>query len=329
MAMAAIYGCDKFYPGSDKVTQDLKSTGFTTVVPSSISVFPHGDLTWGKTVIVQDGVYINDPTSIWPNFLGGLKEGTTSVNRILLSVGGDTHADFTHIHDLIFAAPGSYPNKPNIGPDTPLYKNFKALKDLKSSNGTQAIDAIDLDDEEATIDTPTIVAFSQMLHTIGFGVTFCVYSQTDAWINALYQLNVKGQAPIVTGFNLMTYSCDPPQDPQPWIDAIQAKMYEGFDAAGFVFPGCANRWYDNDPRYQCYYGTCPSNLTSKFKAWKAKGTKGGFVYNYDRILTSLGATDCSPNLPTPTSYAWAILTGLQGTSSEADTAEQFASAATV
>jgi hypothetical protein len=113
-------------------------------------------------------------------------------------------------------------------------RNFAALKTVMPW-----IDAIDFDDEEL-YEVETTVPFASMLYEVGFTVTFCPYSQESFWIECLAQLEAK-QPGLVSGFNLQCYAGGASNEPDPWIEAVEAKMGSGFDAKSFVRPGLWGR----------------------------------------------------------------------------------------
>ncbi len=286
--MTAIYGGGPFYSGGQPVMDDLKSSGFTTVIAWSVHVSATGDLIYNDPTIVSNGAYVGD--SSWPAQLASLKQGSTSVDRLLFSVGSGGVQDFHHIQALI--------QQQGTGPNSILYKNFAALK-----AAIPTIDGIDLDDEDL-FDQNTIVQFSNMLHDIGFQVTFCPYFGPSFWVDCLYALNTPTPG-LVTGFNLQCYSGGAGNNPQSWINAIAAKMGPGFDAKGFVFPGL---WCRNGTA--CLDGDCPEGITSQFASWRPTGIQGGFIWLYDDIQKCVNSNTCTGPMNT-TAYASAIVAGLQ------------------
>jgi hypothetical protein len=282
-----IYGGGPFYTGGQAVIDDLKGSGFTTVVAWALHVSSTGDLIFNDPTIVSNGQYVGDPA--WPGLLAQLKQGQTSVNRLLFSIGGWGVQDFPNIQSLI--------QSQGTGPTSILYKNFAALK-----AAIPTIDGIDLDDE-TLYDETTTVQFCQMLAELGYSVTFCPYTNTSFWVDCLSQLNASNPG-LVTGFNLQCYAGGASNTPGPWIDAIAEQMGPDFPASTFVFPGlwCRN---GND----CASGECPDGISERFTAWKSSGIDGGFIWLYDDILHCENSGIC-PGPMNAAAYAGAIVKGL-------------------
>lgn len=282
-----IYGGGPFYTGGGTVIADLQNSGFTTVVAWGIWIRPtSGDLYYNDTLVVQGGKYVGDPH--WNATLASLKQGTTSVDRILLSILGP----FANIKAL-----GT--NKNGI-----LYNNFQALL-----QAVPALDGIDFDNEDSYDDTT--VDFALMLQSIGYSqVTFCPYTEPDTWAGWLAKIDNQASG-FVTGFNLQCYSGGSQNQYQipDWIAAIQNSMGSGFDAKGFVYPGL---WciHDTDGA-KCSDGDCPASVTSKFKGWQSNGLQGGWIYLYDAIQECSGSGFCGDGVVMDTAaYASAIVQGL-------------------
>lgn len=282
-----IYGGGPFYTGGP-VINDLKASGFTTVVAWCIHVSKTGDLAYNDTLIVQGGAYVGDTN--WNTQLASLKQGTTSVNRILLSVLGP----FSNIH-LLGTEPGGI-----------LYNNFQALR-----QALPAIDGIDFDNEDL-YDKSTVVDFALMLQNIGFGeVTFCPYVYPDTWAQWLSAIDQKASG-FVTGFNLQCYSGGSGNQFQipNWIAAIQQQMGPSFDASGFVYPGL---WcIHNSGGVDCSEGDCPATMTTKFQGWQSSNLQGGWIYIYDAIQQCASSGACGSGVAMDTAaYASAVVQGLQ------------------
>lgn len=294
--MSAIYGGGPFYSGGSAVINDLKSSGFSTVVAWALHINSSGDFIFNDTPILTNGSYVGDPN--WPTLFNTLKSGNTSVNRVLFSVGGWGAGDFPNIKNLIFPTPASYPNQPNIGPNSVLYKNFSALKSVIT-----VMDGVDFDDE-TLYDQPTTVAFATLLNSLGLQVTFCPYVDTNFWVSCLQSLNTPSNPNVVTGFNLQCYAGGGGNNPQDWIDAISTAMGPSFPSNSFVFPGL---WCINGS--SCSSGQCPTGAESigdQMAAWsKSSQIQGGFIWLYDDILHCENSGVC-PGSMTSADYAASI-----------------------
>ncbi len=287
--VSQIYCSGELYSGGESVITDLKNSGFTSVVAWSVHISPSGDLIYNDPTIVKDGQYVG--SSEWPAQLAELKSGTTSINRLIFSIGGWNCPDFEHIQALI--------KQYGIGPENPLYQNFKVLKETIPS-----IDAIDFDDE-SLYDQDTTVKFSLLLESLGYKVTFCPYMNMDFWNECLYILNQSSPG-LVEAYNLQCYAGGAYNNPKNWIDAIEQKMGTGFDATGFVYPGL---WCKHGT--DCAQGDCPSEITDALEDWNASvnGLKGGFIWLYSDIVSCENSGVCDCGMSTK-AYAQAVLSGL-------------------
>jgi len=291
---AGIYGGGPLYAGGDAVIEELRASGMTTVVAWSVHVNPNGDLVFNDPTIVSGGRYVGDPG--WPARLAGLKAPSSSVTRLLFSVGSGGASDFHNIQALIRAGEAK--------PGGILFRNFAALR-----SAIPTIDGIDFDDEDL-LDADTTVAFAQMLHGLGFEVTFCPYEEPDYWTGCLRRLN--GPTPgLVTGFNLQCYSGGGDNQPSDWVKAVQAAMGPGFDAAGFVRPGL---WciHTPDGGPTCSDGQCPDSIEATFQGWRELGLTGGWIWLLDDVLKCEGSGTCSVEPMGVEAYAQAIVAGLGG-----------------
>jgi hypothetical protein len=302
--MTAIYGGGPFYSGNNPdfglIIADLAQSGFTTVV-ELIHLGSDGTIQLAPEVLVQNAVYIGDPA--WPGWLNELKSEGSSVNRILFCLGGASVGDFNWIKEL-FESEG-------VGPGSSLYENFKTLKAT-----IPALDGIDLDDE-TTFDQPSTVAFCKMLSSLGYQVTFCPFASQDYWVDCLFALNSPAGPGPVTGFNLQCYAGGTGNiyQLQGWIDAIAARMGPAFPAAAFVNPGL---WCRSE-QTNCQVGSCPSDVSAHFAAWRPTGIQGGFIWLYDDLqfcaqsgaCGASGASGASGQMGSQ-AYASAIVQGLSG-----------------
>ncbi len=280
----AVYVPGAFYSGenADNIINNLRSSKFNTVIAWAFHVSAQGDIT-NQGNLVQNGKYVGNKK--WAERLEKLKQNPSSVNRLLFSIWS---GDFINIKNLIFP---NGTDTPQIGPGTTLYESFNALKQAIPS-----VDGIDFDDE-SLYDKPTIVAFSRMLSTLGYQVTFCPYTEMIFWVDCLSEIYTNTPS-VVTGFNLQCYNGGGENDPKDWVQAIKENMNNGFDAEGFVYPGAGINW--NGATRRNNPGT-PEQIESDFKSWNSEySLPGGFIWNYDDIESSY----------TPKQFAEAMINGI-------------------
>jgi hypothetical protein len=250
-------------------------------------------------IVISQGAYT--APAAWPGQLKSLLTGSGGpVSTMGISIGGAGCLDY-HTISRHFVVNGT------IGPTTVLYQNFQRFK-----SAFPFIQVIDFDCEE--FDAPgdpyqwvaTLVAFGQMLKTIGFDLTFCPYNRMADWITVLQGLYAR-QGPTVRWMNLQCYDGGSPNHPADWAKAVDAAKV-GADGSAFIVPGlwCCNTQGD---------GSTPPKVVKSFAGWKKINGKlpGGFIWNYEDILDNQNSTACDPSYLAPKTsrtYHDAILKGL-------------------
>jgi hypothetical protein len=267
-ARSAVFGGGPFYSGGTSVMNNLRSSGFDTVILWTIHVRTNGDFWLNDQRVVVGGSYVGN--AAWPGQLATLKQAPTSVNRIEVGLGSFGVDDFQVIRGLI-AAQGT-------GPTSILYRNFQAIK-----NATRA-DAVNFDDE-SLYDVNTTVRLGVMLADLGYRVTLCPYTNTGFWASVRSQIN--SQRPgAVDRVYLQAYAGGSGNDPASWN-----AVFGGFK----VDPGLWCRHGSG-----CTQGDTPSSVQSRMAAWRrSAGIPGGFMWLYDDMQR------CSSQ-GTPAQYASAI-----------------------
>ncbi len=271
---------------------NVDATVFTEVVGWA-GLEADGAISYSGTNIASGGSYTGP--SDWPQQLAQL---TNAGKRLQIMIGGWENPSFANVKNLIFPNPGDYPNNPQIGPDTILYKNFCALKAaIPGLNGINLDAEYDAQDPTAP-DVPVIVNLSKLLASVDLEATCNPYQNMDQWVDCV------AQAPkSITRFYLQTYAGGTGNTPGPWIEALEAKMGPDFDAKGFVFPGMWCKHGDG-----CADGSTPAEMQSQYQDWhQSSGIQGGWVWIYDDQQTCMSSTGFTLN-----DYASAIRTGLTG-----------------
>lgn len=278
-AASAIYGGGPFYSGGTAVMDDLRGSGFTTVILWSFHIEDNGDLVYNDIPVVKNGAYIGD--SAWPARLATLKTAPTSVNRIEVSIGAWSVPDFERMAKLVngTAAGCGSTLVCGTGSNSILYRNFQALK---TATGAAAVNF----DDESAYDLAPTTQFGQMLSGLGFKITFAPYTNQGFWRSLKDNL---GSA--VDGIYLQVYDGGAGNNPATWNTAMGMT----------VAPGLWSRHGTG-----CGSGDSPATVQSKMSNWKSTaGIGGGFIWLYDDIQ-KCGAQG------TAAQYAAAINTAVSG-----------------
>ncbi|SHK08899.1 F5/8 type C domain-containing protein [Clostridium cavendishii DSM 21758] len=242
--VSAIFGGGPFYEKGQSVMNDLKSSGFNTVMIWSIHVSATGDLNINDHEICKNGSYVG--SDAWKAQWATLKQAPTSINRIEVSIGAWGTPDFENIRNLI--------NSQGTGPNTNLYKNFKALLEATGA------DAVDYDDESC-YDVDSAVKFGQMCTNMGYkNVTLCPYTNVNFWSNVKNKLG-----DTVDRVYLQCYAGGSSNNPASWQSALGMK----------VIPGL---WCRDES------ANSVKNILSDWN--KSSGIAGGFMWLYDDMLNN-------------------------------------------
>lgn len=272
---SAIYGGGPFYSGGTTVMNDLRSSGFTTVMLWSIHVGTNGDLNLNDEKLIAGGQFIGTNAS-WSNQLKTLKQAPTSVNRIEVSIGAGGTTDFESIKALVNGTGAGS----GTGPNSILYKNFARLKALTGA------DAANFDDESA-YDVASATAFGKMLVGLGYKITFAPYTYQSFWSSLKTNLGDN-----VDRVYLQDYDGGAGNDPAQWSTALGI----------LVQPGLWSRHGTN-----CASGDDPTSVHTRMAAWKRSAAiPGGFMWLYDDIRK------CSAPGRTTADYANAINSAVAG-----------------
>ncbi|WMJ22789.1 discoidin domain-containing protein [Paludicola sp. MB14-C6] len=243
--VSAIFGGGPFYQGGQSVMNDLRASGFNTVIIWSIHVNANGDLVLNDSLVCSGGNYVGQQA--WVTQWATLKTAPTSVNRIEVSIGAWGCRDFENIRDLI--------NSQGTGSSSILYRNFQALK---AATGADAVNY----DDESCYDVASSVQFGQMCNTLGYKVALCPYTNDYYWSSVKNQLGTS----IVDRVYLQCYAGGSSNSPSAW------KGYMGMD----VIPGL---WCLNSSSG----GDTASSVQSQLTNWSSSSV-GGFMWLYDDMM---------------------------------------------
>jgi hypothetical protein len=246
---STIYGGGPFYFGGQKVMDELKFSGFTTINFWTIHVESNGDLIYNDQLIVKDGKYVGRPE--WPSEIASLKVEPTSINRIQFGVASYGVPDFERIQSLI--------ETEGVSSDSILYRNFAALKSTIPS-----IDAIDFDDE-SNYHIESATKFGIMLSDIGYKISFVPYTAKWFWEETFENINAAREN-AVDRVQIQAYAGGAGNLPSMWNGSFgDSKVSMGL----WSFHGSS-----------CNEGQSPEEVEDILKSWKSN-ISGGFIWLYD------------------------------------------------
>lgn len=236
----------------------LRNSGFTYVILFNVHVDPDGTLKTDGETICKDGVYVFQNTQpYYQQDIANLKKAPTSIKRIDICIGGWGNDAYTNIKNLI--------NSQGTGPNSILYRNFKALKEA-----VPEIDAVN-NDIEQDYDVESGAKFHIMMYDLGYLTTLAPYTYKSYWTSLCSK--IRASRPDA-------------------VDRVMIQCYDG--GAGNVnsvgtwnFTGVTNRhaglmYYSND-------WSVDKNL-AQFQKWYDDGVAtGGFVWVYNSEEWDLNA----------------------------------------
>lgn len=269
---SAIFGGGPFYSGGNEVIDDLRNSGFNTVILWTIHIDEDGSMNLNdQSIIDKNGNYIGDPE--WKNRLIRLQEEPSSVERIEIGVGAWGAKSWENIKNLI-ASEGT-------GSDTKLYKAFQLLQEI---TGAAAVNY----DDEVTFDVESTVQFSLMLDNLGYKIGLCPYNEVAYWKSVYEQVEAKKPGAIDRVY-LQCYAGGNKNLPSQW------NQYFGDIKVSYGL------WSKNGG--DCKQGDNPDEIKKKIASQK-ENISGGFIWLYDDIqkCQAYGSTS---------SYAKAINEGLK------------------
>ena len=252
--VSAIYGGGPIYQGRDYSIEELKNSGFNTVIVWTIHIESNGDIGFNKNFpLCEGGKYIGDES--FPYFrddLKDLKSPGSSINRIEFGISAWASPSYENIKMLY--------EKEGVGSGSKLYENFKAL--------IEAIPEIDAfnNDDEVTYDVESSVAFHTMLYELGAKTSGVPYKNTTSyWKPFISQMNAANPG-SVDGMYLQVYAGGAENDPcsSEWQDLgvpiIPGVWGEGSSSGNYS----------------------PPEVKTQMSKWKKDcGINGGFMWLYD------------------------------------------------
>ena len=241
-------------------TTALRTTGFTTPIVFGFGILDNGYIMYYSNtpgsvdvLVASNGAYVG--SAALADKMRSFKTGAdTTVTRLEICMNSQ------HVKELM-ANPGP-------GSDTPLYRNFAALKTAWN------LDAVNNDDE-SIYDVASTVTFGKMLGSAGYKYTISPYTNPTHWINVKNQLNQGLTAPnlLVDQVYLQCYDGGAGNDPTSWQSNLGLKVVPLI-------------WVTNDAKP--VYGNTAAQASTRFKAWNQKSTLGGGGYWNDYDIEKMG-----------------------------------------
>ena len=222
----AVYAGGPLGPGQiQKNLAAVRAAGWTTIILGLFHVgrdeLPgqtDGDIIFNDLPTVMSGAYVAEPN--WPAQVATLTQNPTTVEQLYASFGGGGPVeDYTTIARIYHANHNSFQG-------TNLETNLIVFRKMFPT-----ITGIDLDCEDA-YDPPSFNVFCGLLIGLGFDLTFCPYTSTDFWVQALAVIE-QHSAGSVKWWNLQCYDGGAGNDPADWASAISAALPK-FPTAGFI-----------------------------------------------------------------------------------------------
>ena len=258
-ADSGIYICGHFRRDRTRTVPELKASGFTFGFFFNLNVEENGDLTTDGQIICRDGEYIFGETNpYYVDDVNALLTGNTSILRLEHCIGGWNNHSYLRIANWVNAdeAEGG-----GTGPNSILYRNFKALKDAIPS-----VIAVNNDIEHDYVYAPH-AQFHIMLYDIGFKTTIAPYHagyRNSYWIPFVNQINEARPGAVDRNY-LQCYDGGAGNNPNDWkIGGLP--IYGSFNIEG----GWLGEWLP------------VSKISDKLISWQEDtGIVGGFFWNYN------------------------------------------------
>ncbi|AEO69701.1 uncharacterized protein THITE_2069232 [Thermothielavioides terrestris NRRL 8126] len=237
-------------------TTALTTSGFNTLIIFGLGILDNGDIKYySNTPGSQDVLVASNGSYVGGDALAAkvrsLKSGAGStVQRVEISMNAQ------HVRELMA--------RPGPGADTPLYRNFAALR------AAWALDAVNNDDE-SIYDAASTAAFAAMLGAAGYRYTIAPYTNTGFWAAVVARVNAGRAAAsdlLLDRVYLQCYDGGAGNDPGGWQGALGMKVVPLL-------------WVVNDSKPS--QGTTAAQARARFAAWNQRDALagGGFWNDYD------------------------------------------------
>lgn len=248
-AISAVYAGGPVYLQRDYAIDELKNSGFSHLIIWTIHIEEDGSLGFnGEFPLVRDGEYIGGQTHpMFQQDVAQLKQDNSSIQRLEFGLSAAGSGTYANVRSLLACSEAHC----GTGPQSVLYRNFKALRDAFPD-----VDALNNDDE-STYDLASAVPFHIMLADIGFNTAIVPYTVRSFWQAFVSEVNSARPGSVDLTY-LQGYAGGSGNNPCSWDLGIP------------VIPGLWSR-YDT-----------PAQVEAQMRSWKNNcDIAGGFMWLYD------------------------------------------------
>ncbi|KAK4451289.1 UDP-3-O-N-acetylglucosamine deacetylase [Podospora aff. communis PSN243] len=241
-------------------TTAIKTSGFNTLLIFGIGILSDGSIKYysntpgsSDITVASGGSYVGGPSLA--EKVRSFKQGNTTVNRIEISMNSQ------NVRNLM--------SSPGPGENTPVYKNFVALKEA------WGLDAVNNDDE-VLYEVGSTVTFAKMLGKAGYKYTGAPYTNVRFWRDLISQTNsgLSGEGKLLFDrVYLQCYDGGARNDPRTWEQDLRMKIVPLV-------------WVTNDSKPQ--FSTTAAQARQRFQQWHSRSALAGGGYWNDYDIEKMG-----------------------------------------
>lgn len=229
------------YPGDDSIFDDLRLSGFTTIVLSSFYIHENGDVYSGdsRNPIIHAGKYIGDKE--WLRRIASLRQKPGSVTRIEILLEGRWYNQAPNTYDFIRDWSDSTRQIPGIVTGTSNNSTLYTIAKLFKTD--LGVDAVSIDDE-SVYDSTSVIRFGGIIGRLGMHMTLCPFTNLSYW-KALINGSKEG---LIDATYLQCYDGGARNTPARWVDSLPGNipLYPIFLCRG-SFSTCATNHNSKSP----------------------------------------------------------------------------------
>ncbi|KAI5921965.1 hypothetical protein F4810DRAFT_702013 [Camillea tinctor] len=241
-------------------TEALMTSGFNSVIMFGVGILDNGDIMYysntpgsSDVLVASGGSYVGG-ADLAAKVQSFKTTSGTGINRVEISMNSQ------HVSDLM--------SNPGPGSDTPLYRNFAALKEA------WGLDAVNNDDE-SIYDVGSTAKFAKMLGEIGYKYTIAPYTFASFWVSLKNEVNdgLADDELLLDRAYLQCYDGGAGNNPGSWQSTLGMKVVPLL-------------WVTNDSKPS--QGTTASQAQSRFSGWQAQSSLAGGGYWNDYDIEKMG-----------------------------------------